>query len=278
MKPIFTLEDGTQVLETTGDAEAFDYGGGVLYRAGKSCYWDFWDTPDKNYFVYRADASRHILDRYDVELDELHLASAGEISKKDLERLSSHANPRARLQILMLIKDSYGATTLDEEGPIEMTKFELACKWGFLFGVEKETIEEISKEDYLIREFSSLWECGRVDGHFLGRFKKYEHALAAVAEDMKKVGLYTNLFHEFSVGNIELVQWEPPSFVGRGCSVRGKMPTAQWKVAMRRYTTRKRIKKKKPRTITSIRRSEALRVSQKRRIEKARRIRDYLQG
>lgn len=276
MKPIFTFEDGTQVLETTGDAEALDYGGGVLYRAGKSCYWDFWDSPDKNYFVYRANASRHILDRYDVDIDEIYLASAGEISKKDLIKLSSHANPRARLQILMLIRESYGASTIDEDGPTEMTKFELACRWGFLFGVEKESIEEISQEDYLVREKSSMWECGRVDGHFLGRFKKYEHALAAVAEDMKKVGLYTNLFHEFSIGNVELVQWDPPSFIGRGGVIRGKMPTAQWKIAMRRYITRKKIKKKRPKTITSIRRNEALRVSQKLRIEKAKRIRDYL--
>ena len=278
MKPIFTLEDGTQVLEATGDASAFEYGGGVLYRTGKSCWWDFWDSPDKNYFIYRADASRDVLGRYDVDLEELSLASAGEIGTKDLLKLSAHANPRARLRALMLIRDSYGASMLDPDGPTEMTKFELAKRWGFLFGIAKETIAEISLEDYIIRENNERWESGRVDGYFLGRFKRYDHALAAVADNMKEVGLFTNLFHEHSVGDIELVQWDPEEHIGRRPRLRGKMPASQWKVAMRRYAAGRRIRKKKPRTITSIRRSEALRVSQKLRIEKARKIREFLQG
>jgi len=276
MKPIFTLADGTQVLETTGDADALQYGGGVLYRApGDIVMWDFWDAPEKNFYVYSADASVNVLDRYEVDVDELLLVGAGEISAKDLVKLSASKDPRARLQVLSLIRAAYGASHLDSEGPIETTKFNLASHWGFLFGVEKEDIEEISQEDYMIREYKDAWECGRVDGLCLGKYKQYEHALATVAENMETVGLVTNLFHEHAPGKIEIVQWNHEEHIGRGPLVRGKMPSAQWKIAMRQYATRRKPHRRR-RLASSIRRNEEARVGQQNRIERARRIRDYL--
>ena len=277
MKPIFTLEDGTQVLETTGDADALQYGGGVLFRApGDVVAWDFWDAPEKNFFVYSADAGRNILDRYDVDLQELCLASAGEINERELKKLANSMNPRARLQVLALIKDSYGASHLDPSGPIELTKYDLACKWGTLFGVQKENIEAVSLDDYIVRENNNNWECGRIDGKFLGRFSRYEYALAAVAEDMKNIGLNANLFHEYFPGQLELVQWDWQNHIGRLPIIRGKMPMAQWKIAMRRYNIGNRPLSKRKLLATRIRKNEAMRIEQKNRIERARRIRDYL--
>lgn len=279
MKPIFTLEDGTQVLETTGDEDALQYGGGVLYRTpGNAVVWDFWDAPEKNFFVYRADVSRNVLERHNVDIQELCLGGAGEVNEKDLLRLSKSSDPRARLQLLDLIRDCYGASELDPSGPIELTKYDLAERWGFLFGVEKESVEEISLEDYMIREYQNRWECGRVDGEFLGRFRRYEYALAAVADDMKKLDLVTNLFHEHEPGKIELVQWNWEDHVGRRPILRGKMPTVQWKLAMRRYATGRRPGPRRKRLASRIRRNEAMRVNQRNRIEHARRIRDYLGG
>lgn len=277
MRPVFTLTDGTEVLETTGDAEAIRYGGGVLYRSpGHDVVWDFWDAPEKNFFIYSAAVPVGVLEHYDgVDIQELVLVAAGEVTEKEILVLSKSADPRARLQVVSLIRNAYGASHLDPEGPDEVTKFELASQWGFLFGVEKESVEEFSQEDYLIREHDNRWECGRIDGHFLGRFRQYKDALGAVADNMKKVGLFTNLFHEHEPGKIELIEWEPAEHIGRCPIIRGKMPSAQWKVAMRQYVTKRKPQRRK-RLATSIRRSEAMRVVQRKRIEKARSIRDYL--
>jgi hypothetical protein len=278
MKPIFTLEDGTEVLETTGDADAIRYGGGVLYRSpGDAVVWDFWDAPEKNFFVYKADASRHVLDHYEVDVEELVLCAAGEVTEKEILKLSASADPRRRLQVLALIRSGCGASELDPDGPVEMTKFDLVSRWGFLFGMEKDEIEEISQEDYMIREYGQRWECGRVDGLCLGRYTRYDDAIAAVANDMEKVGLITNLFHEHSPGEIELVQWIPEEHIGRGSVIRGKIPAAQWKLAMRRYKTAHKPRRRQ-RLATSIRRSESMRVGQRNRIERARKIREYLAG
>lgn len=279
MKPIFTLEDGTEVLETTGDAEALQYGGGVLYRApGNVVVWDFWEAPEKNFFVYTADATKGVLEHYNVNLDELFLASGGEINKKELMKLSVSPDPRARLQVLILIKESYGASHLDPLGPLELTKFDLACKWGALFGVQKESVEQIALNDYMIIEKNDYWECGRIDGTFLGRFKRYEYALASIADDMKITENNANLFHEHSPGQIELVQWDWENHTGRLPEIRRKMPMAQWKIAMRRYNMGHKPHSKRKRLASRIRRSEAMRIEQKNRLERARRIRDYLSG
>jgi hypothetical protein len=277
MKPVFTLDDGTQVLETTGDSDALDYGGGVLYRApGNLVFWDFWDAPEKNYFVYRADVSAGVLDRYEVDLQEICLASAGELTEKDIVKLSEDEDPRARLQLVSLIRDAYGATHIDPSGPMEATKFDIAEQWGFLFGVEKDNVEEISPEDYIVKESDIRWESGRVDGKFLGRYSRYEEAISAVADDMDKIGLFTNLFHEHSPGKIELVQWDPSDYIGGAPVVRGKMPTVQWKIAMRKYNSGPRRSSRRKKSISKIRRSESMKVAQRGRIERAKRIRSYL--
>ena len=279
MKPIFTLEDGTQVLETTGDADAIQHGGGVLYRSpGDAVAWDFWDAPEKNFLVYRADASRNVLERHEaVDLQELVLCGAGEVTEKEILRLSKSADPRARLQVLALIRGGYGASELDLEGPAEMTKFSLVSRWGFLFGMERDEVHEVSQEDYMVRGYGDRWECGRIDGHCLGRYVRYEDALAAVADNMKKVELFTNLFHEHSPGKIEFVQWEPEDHIGSGTIVRGKIRTAQWKIAMRQYKPGRNTRRRK-RLATSIRRGESMRVKQRNRVERARKIRDHLAG
>lgn len=276
MKPIFTLTDGTEVLETTGDADAIRYGGGVLYRMpGHEVVWDFWNPPEKNFFIYSAKVPVSVLDFYEIDLRELVLAAAGEVTEKEIVKLSRSSDPRARLQVVDLIRIACGASHLDPDGPDEVTKFELVNQWGFLFGVEKETIDEVSQEDYVIRERENRWECGRIDGHCVGRFRQYEDALAAVAEDMNSVGFFTNVFHEHEPGKIELIEWDPQEHIGRRPIIRGKIPSAQWKVAMRQYAPRRRSPRRK-RLTKSIRRNEAMRVRQQKRIEKARDIRAYL--
>ncbi len=277
MKPIFTLEDGTQVLETTGDADAIQYGGGVLYRSpGDVVAWDFWEAPEKNFLVYTADASGDVLGRHGgVDLQELVLCGAGEVTKKEILRLSKSEDPRERLQLLALIRGGFGASEIDPEGPAEVTKFHLVTRWGFLFGMERGEVHEVSEEDYMVREYGDRWECGRIDGHCLGRYVRYEDALSAVADNMKKVDLFTNLFHEHSPGKIEFVQWEPEDHIGGGTIVRGKIRTAQWKVAMRQYKPGRNTRRRK-RLATSIRRGESMRVKQRNRVEQARKIRDVL--
>jgi hypothetical protein len=97
MKPIVTLRNDTAVLVTTGDMDAFKYGGGVVYKDGQGTFWQFWDSREpgeKNYFVYTAPVPRKVLDYYDAPLEEI--CSVGDLDRREARRLSRSSNPSDR--------------------------------------------------------------------------------------------------------------------------------------------------------------------------------------
>lgn len=242
-KPIITLDDGTEVIDTTGDTDAFKYGGGVLYRDArrKNYYWQFWNARErgqKNYLVYMAPVPENVLEFFDPDFQEL--CEISELTRNEIKRMSRSKNVRERLRLIEEIREICGPSAVDpENGAEELTPWELSARWGVLFGSSPETISQIDFEDYIIREnANNEYECGCIDGTFLGRYEKYKHALCAIADRMHETGdLNVNVFHEHEIGQLELVHWDSASFVGKLASRRCKMSSTVWKVSIRHYTS-----------------------------------------
>jgi len=54
------------VIGTTGDVDPFSYGGGVIYKAGDSVVWEWWDEPEtddpnERIMVYRRHLDGDVL-------------------------------------------------------------------------------------------------------------------------------------------------------------------------------------------------------------------------
>ena len=284
-RPIITLEDGTEVLDTTGDVDAFEHGGGVLFRAPdrRGTFWTFWsarELGEKNYRVFTAPIPPDVIEYFDPDLKELALVSGIEL--REVRKLSRSKNPAERLQLVMAIRDCSGASRVDPaHEPELMSVHELSERWGAVFGIDAGDIPMVDYEDFIIRETPFKdYECGSVDGKYLGRHKEYKHALCAIADCMKEWGRdRSNVFHEHEHGKLELVVWERETFVGKIPKRRGKLPEARWRNSMKRYVTseirRKGIDKKAEaqRNVTRDRRRAKSRIAQKDRVERARTMR-----
>lgn len=244
MRPILTLEDGTRVLDTTGDLDAFEYGGGVLYQEPRrrEAYWQFWgprDPGEKNYFVFTAPVPPNVIEVFEPDIRELCKFSELEIQK--VRRMSRSRDPKERLQVVSAMRDVYGPSSIDPNGsPEVITPWELAERWGNVFGKGLEEIPEVEYDDYIIRETQhGTWECGCVDGTYFGRFEKYKHCLCRIAEHMHEIGTTKpNVMHEHAKGKLELVVWDPADFLGKTFPRRrGKMPGPRWRAHVRIYAT-----------------------------------------
>lgn len=284
-RPIITLEDGTEVLETTGDVDAFEHGGGVLYRAPnrRGVFWTFWsarDLGEKNFRVFTAPVPPDVIEYFSPDIKELSLVSGFDI--RDIRRLSRSKDHSERLQLVAAIRDSSGASRIDpSHEPEILTPWELSDRWGGVFGLPSGEVPMIELEDFIVRETPhGDYECGCVDGVYLGRHQEYKFALCAIADHMRQYGLErSNVFHEHEHGKLELVTWDPSTFVGKIPKRRGKLPEAKWRNAMKRYVTseirRKGIDKqaKAQRDLTKERRRAKARIAQNDRIERARAMR-----
>lgn len=102
-RPIITLEDGTEVLETTGDVDAFAHGGGVLFREPRrrDLFWTFWserELGEKNFLVFTAPVPSNVIEFFEPDLSEVALVSG--ISIRDLRKLGRSKDPSERMQIM----------------------------------------------------------------------------------------------------------------------------------------------------------------------------------
>lgn len=278
MKPIVTLRNGTAVLVTTGDRDAFKYGGGVVYKDGDGTFWQFWDSREpgeKNYFVYTAPVPNKVLDHYDATLEEI--CSVGALDRREVRRLARSSSPSDRSDLVAILRESRGPSGISLKGECEtLSPFVLADRWGCVFGVEIEDVPKADLDDYIVREHAVGYECGRVDGLYLGRFETYEEALTAVANDLQKCHSCANLFHEHAKGHLELVDWDSKEHAGRASLRRKKLPTQFWKNSMKLYSDEFRAKlrrARKPKTVKGTRRRETSRRAQERMREHARSIR-----
>lgn len=285
MRPIITLEDGTEVLDTTGDVDAFKYGGGVLFRTPKrkDLYWQFWSEREmgsKNFAVFTAPVPENVLDFYRPDINDL--CKYADIERQKIRRYARSKKPSDRLRIVMAIAEVYGPSRVDpDHDPEIMTKHDLALRWGSIFEDSVEEIPAIEGDDYIVRETKyGDYESGCVDGTYFGRFEDYKHALCAIANHIETVGSWdSNVMHEHEAGKLELVVWDPHDFMGKIKTRRGKLPVAAWRLAMKKYVNeenlsnaiRKRNKKRK--SVAKKRRREAQRLSRQDRIDRARKIR-----
>lgn len=248
-RPIITLEDGTEVLKTTGDVDAFAHGGGVLYRApGRGgIFWTFWDARElgqKVFYVYTAPIPADILEYFEPDLKEMSLVLGLEL--RELKKLSASKSPFERLELVQAIQECFGSSRVDPESEPElMSLHDLSEQWGPVFGVDPSKVPKLSYDDYVVRETEQEeYECGSVDGVYLGRHAEYKTALCAVADHMRETSrVDANLYHEYEHGKLELVAWDHSTFTGKIPKRRGKLPVARWQNCMKQYVTSEIVKK-----------------------------------
>lgn len=283
-RPIFTLKNGIEVIGTTGDVDALAFGGGVVYREPRfhEVYWTFWpERPrgQKTFDVFTAPIPAEILEYFEPDVRELSMASG--FGSTEIRKLSRSKDPLERLEIVKAIKDCNGASRVDPSHvPEEVTPFEMAERWGEVFHISTDGIPMIEYGDYIVRETKmASYECGRMDGTYLGRFEEFKFALCAVADDMRKNGTdEANLFHEHEFGKLELVRWDPETFIGKLPRRRGKLPEAHWRNLAKRYIRSESRKKgidsrlKSQKQVTRQRKRQMAKSSQQARIERARSI------
>ncbi len=284
-RPIITLEDGTEVLSTTGDVDAFEHGGGVLFRDPdrREFFWSFWSARDrgqKNYYVFTAPVPADVIEYFDPDMSELSIVSG--MDERDIRRMGRSKNHDERLEIVMAIRECNGASRIDpSHEPETVSKYELAERWGKVFANKTSEVPMVEMDDFIIREtLHKDYECGCVDGTYLGRHSEYKFALCVIADFMSHHGLQnTNVFHEYEHGQLELVTWDPETFIGKAPVRRGKLPQARWRNAMKRYVTteirRKGIdrKAKAQKNVAKERRRAAAQIAQKNRMDRARELR-----
>lgn len=281
MNPITTLDDGTRVLKTTGDQQALEHGGGVVYRDGGGVFWSWWDPPDpgtKNYIVYTVALTRGFLQDLELDVEEIALASCGEISKKELIQLSRSKVFSDRLIAMEAARDAFGSSGICPK-PDEVTPYEMALRWGEIFGVDHEEVAMLDHEDYLIRETPRGIECGQIGGRMLGRFDDYQYALRAVADDIARSASHAaNLYHEHAAGKLELVVWDREKHQGRHWPKKSVLPQAIWQNEMRRYRKSLSGGRCKSKGIIKMRKQVARKKRAERMRQSARNVRQILEA
>jgi len=282
-----TLEDGIEVLETTGDTNAFEYGGGVIYRTpNKKVFWQFWEPRmlgDTMFIVYTAKIPDNVLAHYkgvDVDL----MCRLGEVSQSTLRRLSKASDPKDRAFVMELICEAHGSSAVDSyQEPDTFTPWELTDRWGPVFGVDSNQVPMIEFDDYLIRQdenYYDQYECGRINGEYIGRFKTYDETLKAVAQYMHENDGYNfNLFHEHEKGQIEPVEWTPEKWVGKKKrTLRRGRPNPRWRFVTTIYSKEAKKRPERPANIKKAKRRARAKVEGVRRLERARKVARLLES
>lgn len=284
MKPIITLSDGTQVLQTTGDLDAFKYGGGVLYKKDKEIYWQFWDAREpgqKNYYVFTSPIPDDVLRFFKFAEVEI-VSKVAFMDKKDVLKLSRSKDPKERALLVSFIKDTYGPSAVDPDQSSEtLTPWQLSKRWADVFGKKEDGTVQAQLDDYLIKEsirVSQTYECGRINGDFIGRFETYELCLAAICKWMSKNdGFNCNVFHEHEPGKLELIEWDIEDYKNIKIKVKNKvLPSVFWKNSMKIYINDDMIQKrilarsKKEKSVRKLQKQSQARINRENRIERAR--------
>ncbi len=290
MRPILVLEDKTRVLDTTGDLDAFEHGGGVLFQEPKrkEVYWQFWgerEMGEKNYAVFTAPIPSNIIEIYEPDIREL--CQYSELEIQTVRRLARSKDPKERLQIVMALREVYGASALDpNHEPEILTPWELAHRWGDVFGKELEGVAEVEYDDYIIRESNDgRYECGCVDGTYFGHYEKYKHCLCVIAQHMQEIGdPRPNVMHEHDRGKVELVLWDPAEFLSKNIVRKKVVAGPRWRAHMRIYVNGQKIadgiakRAGKTKSIMKKRKQAAQRLRQKDNLERAKAMRRSLES
>ena len=230
--------DGILIYGTTGDADPFEYGGGVIYKVKKTgiCWWEKWDEPQaKNYIVkyIRIPVNPWKSSMKFASLDDL--SKAYKLSRDELRSIASSVRPDIRSYFVEMLCEVYGYSKCTYKIDV-LTTYEIIKRWGFLFGISDEESPQIDDDDYIIISSKNRFICGQVSGNLLGAYKSTQECAAVIGIDIKKSGSKSNVYIVDSYDNISLVQWSPDKWgevdPPKRCM---NFARSKWRLMMRDY-------------------------------------------
>lgn len=238
-RPILHLESGVQVIECTGDADALEYGGGVIYFCPRqeSIFWEFWGPRamgSSTFEVFNAPVPDRVIEHFQPDLKEL--SSISGYSEVDIRVMSRSPNPKERAKVVMAICECDGPSKVDRgDGPRMVNISKMVAKWGEVFGVSAdEAMAQISPKDYIARRIGKkMFEVGRMDGCYLGRFQLFDEVVQAVASACLTGA--PNLYFEHGFGELEPVSWDRSDYPQTITANKG-VPSPKWRNFVRSYS------------------------------------------
>jgi hypothetical protein len=237
--------EGKKILGQTGDDDALEYGGGVIFKKGDVSYWQFWDPPvRKNFEVWTAKIPSRVLNQYGVTRYEL--ADAMEMEPEAVRSLSSARDAVDRQKVLAAIMQQNGRSSVCRDGPEDLTVWELVQRWHPVLGVEPDSVPQVDEDDYIISYYEDVVGCGQVHGNFLGAFESLECCASAIASDMERTGHHVNVFVINDDERLERLEWNRERWVDKPkVEVKGVFAPAIWRFRMRPWyrDSRKQIRK-----------------------------------
>jgi len=120
------------VIGTTGDVDPFSYGGGVIYKAGDSVVWEWWDEPEtddpnERIMVYRRHLDGDVLATFPADMVKSAAAAVG-VPVSELRSASKSKNPMDVQRALEAVVLTWGPIEVDQY-PIELTLSQLKKRW-----------------------------------------------------------------------------------------------------------------------------------------------------
>lgn len=233
------------VIQTTGDDDSYEYGGGVLYRKNDAEFWQFWDEPArKNYVIWTAKIERDVFKQY-KRVPRHEIAVQLGVDLDTLRTMGRSRTASDRLELVRAIGELEGRSTICGRQE-ELTPWEMAQRWGETIGVDPTSVARIDDDDYLIIEYRGAFGCGQLDGPMLGCFKTFECCATAIADHSEEAGNASNVYSEIQSGEIEKVEWARAKWVGRQTfPLRGAFSHAIWRSKIRGYVRESRKETRK---------------------------------
>jgi hypothetical protein len=135
------MEEGVEVLNTTGDVNALDYGGGVVYHNPEydTIAWEWWDGaydengaeveggPGVEYTVYRRDVPDDVTAEFDWANWAQVASSVGE-DEETLREMGRSDNVMERVRVMEDLVGYYGPHELDSYA-LNLTYEEMIERW-----------------------------------------------------------------------------------------------------------------------------------------------------
>jgi hypothetical protein len=236
------------VLEMTGDSDALEFGGGVVFRKDGQIYWQFWDAPTgRKYLIWTSKIPFNVLRQFSF-VDREGIARFLRIDLDELRGMSVSNRIMDRQRLVEVIGETEGWSTICPDDVEDLVRWELIQRWGPLLGVDPETAPRMSPGDCLICESDEGFVCGRVGGEFFGLYERLEGCASAVAEALEGADPSSLVFVESAPGEIERLEWTRSKWLGRErTKLRIGFSSARWRFRMRPYL---RESQKKLRALT----------------------------
>lgn len=122
-----------KVFGTTGDVNALDYGGGIVFDQGYGPEWWVWDSPEGetdefgDYRVYRVNVPDDVFEEHTFA-DPFKIAKSIDVNPLKLTQLGSSRDVMDRVEALEEIAMHYGIASLDHD-PETFTRAQMMRKF-----------------------------------------------------------------------------------------------------------------------------------------------------